>query len=305
MNIIKECFKFVFEFHQIFIHHINLMIMKSLIFFDNHMHLSKKGRYIEAIRDFKRYGGTHLNFCPYTNIKKIIKNRSYMECYEDGIKIAMEAEKKTGVRIFLTLGPYPVDYLKLREMIGRSEAVNLMKKGMEEAQKLCQEGKAIAIGEIGRPHFPVDEEALNDSNIIMRYGMELAKEVNVPVILHMEGANQKNMREISETAKKVGIDAGRVIKHYSPPIIKKEENFGIFPSVIAKEKNIEEAIKKGLRFMLETDYLDDLSRPGAVLALHTIPKKLKKLLSEEKVREDEIMIINKDNPEKIYGISLE
>lgn len=279
--------------------------MKSLIFFDNHMHLNEKGRYIEAIKDFKRHGGTHLNFCPYTNIKKILRNKGYMECYEDGLKIAREAEEKTGVKIFLTVGPYPVDYLKLRDLVGRNEAINLMKRGMKEAQKLCEEGKAIAIGEIGRPHFEVDNEALNDSNAIMKYGMELAKEIDVPVILHMEGANQKNMKEISDMARKVGIDVNKVIKHYSPPLIKKEENFGIFPSVIAKGKNVEESFKKGIRFMLETDYLDDISRPGAVVALHTIPKKLKKLMDEERIGENEVMVVNKENPEKIYGISLE
>ena len=220
--------------------------MKSLIFFDNHMHLNKKGRYIEATIEFKKYGGTHLNFCPYTDIKEILKNKSYTKCYENGLKIAKEAEEKTGVKIFLTVGPYPVDYLKMRNLVGRDKALNLMKKGMEEAQKMCQNGDAIAIGEIGRPHFTVDESVLNDSNSIMKYGMQLAKEIDVPVILHMEGANQKNMKEISEMARKVGIDVNKVIKHYSPPLIKKEENFGIFPSVIAKGKNIEEAFKKVL-----------------------------------------------------------
>jgi len=277
----------------------------SLTIFDNHMHLNEKGFYIKAVEEFKKYGGTHLNFCPYTDVRKILTNRSYEELYEKGLKLARAAEEKTGVKIFLTVGPYPVDYIKMKERIGKEKAMELMKKGMEEAKRFCMEGKAIAIGEIGRPHFKVDDETWKESNEIMRYGMILAREADVPAILHMERATKDNMKELADMADDVGLKKEKVIKHYSPPLIKEEENFGIFPSVIAKEENIKVAIKKGLRFMLETDYLDDVRRPGAVLALKTIPRKIKKLMEEEKIGEEEIMVINKDNPEKIYGISLE
>ncbi len=275
-----------------------------MIIFDNHMHLSEKGRYIEAIKEFKKYGGTHLNFCPYTNVEKIIK-KGYIKCYEDGLKLAKKAMEKTNIKIYLTVGPYPIDYIKLKEIVGREKAIELMMKGMEEAQKFFLEGKAIAIGEIGRPHFKVDKQTWEDSNKIMEYGMLLAKEANSPIILHMEKANPSNMKEIAERARKIGLDTNKIIKHYSPPLIKEEENHGIFPSIISTEENIKEALKKGLRFMLETDYLDDLQRPGAVLSLKTIPRKIKKLMKENVIGEEEVAIINKDNPEKIYNISLE
>ncbi len=279
--------------------------MNELIIFDNHVHLSYRGRHAEAVKEFKKYGGTHLNFCPYTDVRRILKEKSYMGCYEEGIKLAREAEERSGVKIFLTIGPYPIDYLKLREAVGREEAMQIMRRGMEEAAELCKEGVAIAIGEIGRPHFEVDEKTWKDSNEIMKYGMEMAKEANVPVILHMEKATPENMKEIAEMARKVGFKEEKVIKHYSPPLILPEENHGIFPSVIAKEDNIREAFKKGKRFMLETDFLDDLKRPGAVLDIKTIPRKLKKLLQQGEIDENEVMVINKDNPEKIYGISLD
>ena len=276
-----------------------------MIIFDNHMHLRKDGRYIEAIKEFKKYGGTHLNFCPYTNFKEVIKEGSYIKLYEDGIKMAREGEEKTGVKIFLTIGPYPIDYLKMKEAIGMEKAMALMKRGMEEAYKFCTEGKAIAIGEIGRPHFKVDEKTWNESIEIMKYGMMLAKDADVPVLLHMEGANKRNMEELAKMADEVGLSKDKVIKHYSPPLVKKEENFGIFPSVLAKKDAVEEAFRKGYRFMLETDYLDDLKRPGAVLDLKTIPKRINYLLKERKINEEDVYIINKENPEKIYGIELE
>jgi len=276
-----------------------------LVIFDNHMHLSERGYYIKAVEEFKRYGGTHLNFCPYTDVARIMREKSYNGIYDDALKLARNAEEKTGVKIFLTVGPYPIDYIKMREKLGREKAMELMKKGMEEARDFCMEGKAIAIGEIGRPHFRVEESIWEESNEIMLYGMEMAKEAGVPVVLHMERASPENMKELADMADRVGIEKEKIIKHYSPPLIYENENFGIFPSVIAKEENIREAIAKGFRFMLETDYLDDKRRPGAVLALKTIPRKIKKLLEEGVIEEEEAIIINKENPERIYGISLE
>ncbi len=276
----------------------------DLSFFDNHMHLREDGKYIEEIKEFRKHGGKYLNYCPYTDIKEIIGERSYLKCYERGLKIAKMAMEKVDVKIFLSVGPYPVDYIKMREFLGKEIAMKLMRKGMEEAGNFCKEGKAIAIGEIGRPHFKVSNEIIFESNEIMKYGMEIARDIDVPVIIHMEEANQSNMKEISEIAKEIGVKKDKVIKHFSPPIIKEEENFGVFPSVIATEKNIEEAIKKGRRFMLETDYLDDLRRPGAGLSLRTIPLKIKKLLMEGKMSYEDAVIINKDNPEKIYNIEL-
>ncbi len=275
-----------------------------MIIFDNHMHLRRDGRFIEAVKEFKKEGGTHLNFCPYTDFKEVIKNGSYMKGYEEGIKMAEEVIKKTGVKVFLTLGPYPIDYLRMKDIVGRKKAMELMKKGMDEAYKLCIEKKAIAIGEIGRPHFKVDEQSWNDSIEIMKYGMMLAKDANVPVILHMEAANENNMKELANMADEIGLKKDKVIKHYSPPLITIEENFGIFPSVIAKKENVEEAFKKGTRFMLETDYLDDIKRAGAVLSLKTVPKRIKNLLAGGKINENEAYVVNKENPEKIYGISL-
>ena len=276
-----------------------------MIILDNHMHLRRDGFFIDAIKDFKRHGGTHLNFCPYTDYKRILKEKSYIGIYEDGIKLASEAEEKTGVKIFLTIGPYPIDYLKMKEIAGKEKAMELMKKGMEEAYKLCIEGKAIAIGEIGRPHFKVDEQTWQESIEIMKYGMALAKDADCPVLLHMEAASKQNMKELAKMADEIGIERSKIIKHYSPPLVKKEENFGIFPSVLATKEYASEAFKKGHYFMLETDYLDDKRRPGAVLSLRTVPRRINELLSNGAINEDDVYRINKENPEKIYGIELE
>jgi TatD-related deoxyribonuclease len=181
-----------------------------------------------------------------------------------------------------------------------------MMKGMEEASAVCKEYEyCIGIGEIGRPHFPVEEEVINDSNEILYYGMQIAKEINKPVILHTESTNADQCRELVEMGRKAGLKPGMIVKHFSPPLVRLEENHGLMPSITASRRNIISALEKGLRFMMETDYIDDPKRPGAVLYPRSIPKLTKKLISDGVISEKEAYIIHVKNPEETYSIDLE
>jgi TatD-related deoxyribonuclease len=180
-----------------------------------------------------------------------------------------------------------------------------MKKGIDEAVALCAEKKCVGIGEIGRPHFPVGKKIFEDSNEILLYGMNRARDVCVPVILHTESTTPQDCKEFVEMGEKIGLPASKIVKHYSPPLILKSENYGLMPSVLASKKNILCALEKGSRFMMETDYIDDPRRPGAVLSPKTVPKRTFNLMEKGILSEDQAYEIHKENPEKTYNIDLE
>lgn len=219
--------------------------------------------------------------------------------------MAEEIRAAVGIGVFVVVGPYPVDILPLQEKFGREIAIAIMRKGMEEAAVLCEERKCIAIGEIGRPHFPVDQQILQDSNDILFYGMQKAKDVGVPVVLHTESTTPMQCKELVEIGRKVGLNPEKIVKHFSPPLITSDENFGLMPSVLAIKKNIVEALQKGARFLMETDYIDDLRRPGAVLGPKTVPKLTKNLLAENIMSEQQAHMIHVENPQNTYAIELE
>jgi TatD-related deoxyribonuclease len=52
---------------------------------------------------------------------------------------------------------------------------------------------------------------------------------------------------------------------------------------------------------METDYLDDLRRPGAVLGPATVPKRTRAMLDDGSFSEEDAFTIHKDNPELVYG----
>jgi len=173
------------------------------------------------------------------------------------------------------------------------------------AAQWVEDGRAIAIGEVGRPHFEVSEEVWQASNEILVHGMELAKEKGCAIVLHTERSSPEGWRELASFADRTGMDRGRVVKHFSPPAILPDENPGLFPSVLASRDSIRKALQKGNRFTMETDFIDDPRRPGAVLSLKTVPKRTKAFLENGTMSEEDAWAIHRDNPERVYGVEMD
>ncbi|MBU0497707.1 MAG: TatD family hydrolase, partial [Candidatus Thermoplasmatota archaeon] len=199
----------------------------------------------------------------------------------------------------------PVDYLKFIETHNREFAVHLMRQGIDEAADLCTKGVAIGIGEIGRPHFPIDSQIMSDSNQILLYGMQKAQEIKVPVIIHSESTTPDQCLELVRMGAKVGLPADKIVKHFSPPLITYEENHGLLPSVLASKKNVQAALKKGDRFLMETDYIDDPRRPGAVLGTKTVPRLTHALRDAGCMTDKQYQNIHITLPQKTYDIDLD
>jgi TatD-related deoxyribonuclease len=280
-------------------------ITMPLPILDNHVHLQPEGHNVEAVKEFERAGGTHLilSHLPYGEVM-VRSAADFPLSYDITLRLAERCRQETKVGIDVTVGPYPVLLISLSEEHGLEKAIGIMRAGMESAQRLVLDGKAVGIGEVGRPHFPVSAEINEASNQIMSYGMQLAKEASCPIVLHTETATPENMREMALMADKVGLPRNKVIKHYSPPLVLEEENSGLFPSVLAKKEFTLEALEKGSRFFLETDYLDDLRRPGAVLSITTVPKRTISLLQSGQMTEEQAFKIHVDNPFEVYGIKI-
>jgi len=270
---------------------------------DNHVHLQPSGRNAEAVKDFLKAGGTHLivSHMPYSETP-VRSGEDFLKAYEVTLRMT-ELARSAGAVAYCTLGPYPVQLLEMTEMMPLEKAVEVMKEGMDIAAQLVREGKAIALGEIGRPHFPVSEEVMAASNDVLSYGMVLAKECSCPVVIHAESATPASMKNLAQMADRVGLPRDKVVKHYCGPLITPVENHGIFPSVLASRDMVQEALSKGERFLLETDFMDDMQRPGAVLAITTVPKRMRQLL-EKGCDAERLWKLNKNNPEKVYGIEV-
>jgi len=271
--------------------------------FDNHMHLTPTGQGAEAAKIFEKAGGTALvlTHLPPRG-KPVSSSKDYKQAFEATLDLAQNVRGVTKLKVYVALGPYPVELLHLSESIGLEKSVEIQKDAMDMAGRYASEGKVIALGEIGRPHFPVDKAVIEACNEVLLHGMKVAKEVGCAVVLHTEVPDATIMEELAKMADTVGLRREKVVKHYCPPLVRKEDNHGLMPSIVAREDAILKAIEQGSRFFMETDYLDDPRRPGAVLGPATIPKKTVSMIRDGKLSVDAAREIHEEWPRRIYGI---
>ncbi len=278
---------------------------RRLPIFDNHIHLRPEFLGVEGAKLFERAGGTALllTHSPYEDIP-IGHGSDYDRAYRKTLAMADAIRGATHLQVFVALGPYPVECLHLKEVQGLEAAVDAMRQGIDLASRYIAQGKAVAIGEIGRPHFPVGPEIVKACNEVMEYAMATAKRLGCAVILHTEDPTAETFAELAAIASKAGLDRNRVVKHHSTPITRAEDTRGLVPSILAKEVLVAEALKGGPEFLLETDYIDDPRRPGAVLGPATVPKKTRAWIERNVMTEDQAWVIHKDMPERTYHVQI-
>jgi len=269
--------------------------------YDNHVHMDPRGRNIEAVKEFEAAGGTGFTLVnlPYSDV--VISNGpDFLEQYEITMRQGSKVLEATNLKVNIAAGPYPVLLTGLAERFGLERAEEIMKEGMDIAASLVSEGKTQAIGEIGMPHFPVSREIADASERILGYGMSKARECSCPVIVHC-GSEDGMMERLARIADEAGIERKMVVKHLSPPLVTEGENHGIMPSVAASRSAIREALRKGDRFMLETDYIDSPERPNVVMPVTTVTERIKGMLSSGEMNPEIVWKICGDIPDALYG----
>jgi len=268
------------------------------------MHINiVSGRGVEAIKEFRNAGGTHVFIVslPAEELGLAIgKGEDFRAAYDITVEAARRASEY--VNAYAVVGVHPAEFIGLAESMCMEKAYAIVKEGLEIAAEYVAEGKAVAI-KSGRPHYPVSPELWKASNGLMRYAMELCRERGCAIQLHTE-SEPGTMKGISDIARQAGMPPHKVIKHFSPPLVKECEGLNVFPSIVCSRGALEEALSQGTRFMLETDYIDDPGRPGAVLGPKTVPRKTREAIRKG-VPEETFYRIHKDNPEKSYGVKIE
>ncbi len=271
--------------------------------FDNHVHLQVKGENVLAAKRYERAGGNIINICniPAEFFPSI---EYFRQRYDEIVHISEKIRNETHLHVLVTVGPYPVEAIGSIKSLGKDRTMDLWLEATELAGKYIESGKAHAIGEIGRPHFPVDVETWEFFNLLLKKQFEIARDHGASIVLHTESATESTFMELAQIAERAGIERWKVVKHYSPPFVLQEENHGIFPSVMASRDNVRIALKKGYDFFMETDFLDDPQRKGAVMDIETIPKRYKMLKQEFPEKFEKYAETLAKNITRIYGYEI-
>lgn len=273
---------------------------------DNHFHCRPDGwKGLQAVREFMAAGGTSIAHVRLPSYPATVE--AFRQSCLDHVAFGERIRQETGCVVHTVLGPYPLEPMKVAEADGWDAALAFGRGCFDVAARLCAERKAVCLGEVGRAHFDVPPEVQARNNELLLYGMGLAKDAGVPVMLHTEHAGPGTMAEFAAMADRAGLRRERVIKHYCGPLTGAGEHHGLVPSVIAGRSNLRPAIDKARaageagRFLLETDYIDEPTRPNVVMPCDTVPKRVKGLLANGDLSEAEAVRMGETLPRLLYG----
>ncbi|WP_135365548.1 TatD family hydrolase [Halosimplex halophilum] len=268
---------------------------------DDHMHLDPvHGRGVDAAREFADSGGTHLlvvNKPSWHLLDSLPEGaEDFRKVFELTVDVVERASDELPGRAWPVLGVHPGLVSQLVDD-GRDpeDARDLMQTGLDTAAEYVAEGPALAL-KSGRPHYDVSDAVWDASNDVMRHGFDLAAETGCAIQLHAESS--EDFTEVAEWAEARGLPPERVVKHYAGGRLA-----GITKSVISHKDELELAIEEDEPFMMETDFIDDPDRPGAVLGVGTVPSRVRWL--REEGYDEAIERAHVDTPAAVYGIDTE
>lgn len=268
---------------------------------DHHCHLSPSGEGVGAARRFRAAGGTHLFLATQNYLPSVPRTvEEYRRQFETTEELARRIREETGVVVHTVVAPYPIDLVQAAPEMGLPAALDLQLRALELAGQWVRERRAVALGEVGRAHFPIAAELAEAIEVAFRRALSVAHEVGCPAIVHSADLDPAGYRELSERAREVGLAPERVVKHYARQRVVPSDRGGVAPSYLARRELVREVVHDPGPWFLETDFLDDPRRPGAVLDLATVPRRAH-ALSESPSEVDALWVPFVESIERVYG----
>ena len=283
--------------------------------FDQHLHLDRNNRFLDAVSDFSKSGGTAILLVHKPEFSRSLPTdrQGYEKAYSETISMAEEIRRNFDLEVGVALGPHPVTWETQIANLGLKKSTELHLEAVSLALEHIDSGTANCLGEVGRPHYPVAEEIWEEANEMLLEVLSMASSAKTSVQLHVEDNDDVTCHELSQLCRSAGLPLDRAIRHYAPPNVSAEFTHGLSATVNVGKGSIATLTETANRAIspwgMETDFLDDKNRPGAVLGPKTVPKRTHELASsllssgwkESKV-ESLLQNIHSDWPESLYGL---
>ncbi|MEB3851312.1 MAG: TatD family hydrolase [Desulfurococcales archaeon] len=234
---------------------------------------------------------------------------SYVETVELHIR-ECKAVEDAGLRVACLAGFHPADVDKLidKYRLKPVEALELGLRVVDYVAGLCREGVLDGIGEVGRQHYKTAPERVLVSEIILERAMEYARDYGCLVHMHLENSGADTVLLTHRRAEALGVAPGRgrerlVFHHSKPVMVEKAHELG-YPSTLPGIARLLEGVANRLRpvYMVESDYIDDPARPGAVVYPWDMADTINRLVSKGVLDAEAAYKISVDNIVKTYGV---
>tara|TARA_B100000959_G_scaffold18772_1_gene18207 strand:- start:2246 stop:3136 length:891 start_codon:yes stop_codon:yes gene_type:complete len=282
---------------------------------DQHMHLDRSNRFLDAVSEFTLAGGTGIMLVHKPNFSSDLPTDldGYRAAYSGTLSMAEEVRAAYGIEVGVVLGPHPVVWEHQIVPLGIKRATELHLEAVSLALDHIEAGDAVCLGEVGRPHYRVSDEIWVSANEMLREIMAMAAGAGTSIQLHVEDNGETTCRELATLCDEAGLARNRAIRHYAPANVGANFTHGLAATVSVGKGSVEAitatAASANAPWGMETDFLDDPRRPGAVLGPKTVPKRTQQLCTalqaadwdDDKVSEL-LNSIHNDWPSQLYSV---
>ncbi len=269
---------------------------------DHHCHLSPHGEGVAAARRFAATGGTHL-FLATQNYEADPPRsvEDYQRQFETTEALARQIRAETPVEVYLVVAPYPVDLVSAAAALGLEKAARVHADALDLAGRWVRDRRAVALGEVGLPHFEVAPDVAAACGAAFDHALEVARDADCPAIVHSADLTIDGYRELAARGARAGLPSGRLVKHYARHRTTPSERAGVAASYLARRPLVQEVVGDPGPWFLETDFLDDRSRPGAVLDLATVPRRARAIVEGSSDGAEQLQGPFVESIEAVYG----
>jgi len=281
-----------------------------VLFSDVHLHINPvKGLGAEKIaRKFKKEGGWFMAIIAlpphYYGFEGLAIN-SYMRVAELLTREASRA-REVGLEVARFMGIHPAEVDEYYRRGVRGEKLYFfLSNVLKLVENYLKNGLLDGIGEIGRQHYTTSPERLVFSEIIMREALILARDLGVPVQLHLEQGGFTTALSIKTLVETLGLSSRQVILHH----VNSETSFWAsnykLPFTAPVKYFNEDYLKSSSVVeycMLESDFLDDPRRPGVSAYPWDIPVVIRELVTRRVISEELAYRILVDNVVKYLDV---
>lgn len=276
-------------------------------FIDAHSHASTLGLgYDEVVKRFKSSGGrlialVQLNpggYGLHDDLEGVIRSLDLHVRSCGRVK-----RELGGVLCFGGLHPATVDRLVRNARDASRMYGELEEKYMKKLELLLREGILDGLGEFGRPHYPAPPESWAVNELLLAKSLTIAKDVGVRIHIHSENAGFVTFKSVRFLVDSIGLRHESVLMHHVPPShASLYASDGFYVSVVGRSQVVRGLGNECSNVVIESDYLDDPRRPGAVVYPWDLRREVLRAVEEGALTSSCAEGILQTNPAVFYGM---
>ncbi|MEM4952810.1 MAG: TatD family hydrolase [Desulfurococcaceae archaeon] len=280
-----------------------------MLYSDVHLHVNPvRGLGAEKVaKKFKSKGGWFISIIslpPYHYGFTDMSVESYRKSLDLITREAMKA-KTYGLEVVKFLGFHPAEIDNYYKLGVRSDKLlKLVDEVFELMESALRDNLIDGIGEVGRQHYGTSPERFVFSESVMIRALMLARDHNVPIQLHLEQGGLATAYSIKLLAGTLGISTEKTIIHHANlETAIWSDSYGVVFTAPIRYFDERYASNKWRYCMIESDYIDDPSRPGASAYPWEIPDTINKFIEKNVLTEEQAYKILVDNVVKTFGVN--